>query len=90
MRYRQTTSRSGAVLVLLLVAIITLFAFVALAIDLGMLAVARTQLQDAVDVAAMAGGAHAQRRRGFQQQLQLGRAERDRRRDLELGALQTD
>lgn len=55
MRYRHTTRRRGAALVLLLAAVITLFAFVALAIDLGMLAVARTQLQDAVDVAAMAG-----------------------------------
>jgi hypothetical protein len=55
MRNRQKTRRRGAALVLLLVAVITLFAFVALAIDLGMLAVARTQLQDAVDVAAMAG-----------------------------------
>ncbi|MEX0678312.1 MAG: Tad domain-containing protein, partial [Pirellulales bacterium] len=55
MRNRPTTSRHGVVLVLLLVAVITLFAFVALAIDLGMLAVVRTQLQDAVDVSAMAG-----------------------------------
>jgi len=55
MRYRRTQPRRGAVMVLVVVALVTLFAFVALAIDLGMLAVARTQLQDAVDVASMAG-----------------------------------
>ncbi len=55
MRSRRTNSRSGAALVLVLVATVTLFTFVALAIDLGMLAVARTQIQDAVDIAAMAG-----------------------------------
>lgn len=48
-------NRQGATLVLVAVAMITLFAFVALAIDLGMLAVARTQLQDAADVSALAG-----------------------------------
>jgi len=41
--------------VLVVLATVALFTFVALAIDLGMLAVARTQLQDAADVAAMAG-----------------------------------
>jgi hypothetical protein len=55
MRNRRNHPRRGVALILLLAAVITLFAFVALAIDLGMLAVARTQLQDAVDVAAMAG-----------------------------------
>lgn len=55
MRIHRTHPRQGVALVLLLVAIVALFAFIALAIDLGMLAVARTQLQDAVDVAAMAG-----------------------------------
>ena len=43
------------VLVLFLVTLITLFTFLALAIDLGMLAVARTQCQAAADAAAMAG-----------------------------------
>ncbi len=55
MQSRRNNRRSGVALVLVLVATIALFAFVALAIDLGMLAVARTQLQDAVDLAAMAG-----------------------------------
>ncbi len=47
--------RRGMVLVLFLVTLITLFTFLALAIDLGMLAVARTQCQAAADAAAMAG-----------------------------------
>src|SRR5262249_40130773 len=55
MRNQRTRSRRGAVLPLFVVSVIALFAFVALAIDLGMLAVARTQLQDAVDISAMAG-----------------------------------
>lgn len=55
MLHRPINPRRGAALVLLLVAIITLFAFVALAIDLGILAVARTELQDAADISAMAG-----------------------------------
>ena len=42
-------------LVLVLVSLIALLTFVALAIDLGMIAVARTQCQDAADAAAMAG-----------------------------------
>jgi hypothetical protein len=43
----------GAVLVLLVVSLVMLLTFVALAIDLGMLAVARTQCQDAADAAAI-------------------------------------
>jgi hypothetical protein len=43
------------VLVLFLVTLVALFTFMALAIDLGMLAVARTQCQAAADAAAMAG-----------------------------------
>jgi hypothetical protein len=43
------------VLVLFLVTLVTLFTFLSLAIDLGMLAVARTQCQAAADAAAMAG-----------------------------------
>ena len=42
-------------LVLIVVSLVTLMTFVALAVDLGMLAVARTQCQDAADAAAMAG-----------------------------------
>lgn len=43
------------VLVLFLITLITLFTFLALAIDLGMIAIARTQCQAAADAAAMAG-----------------------------------
>jgi hypothetical protein len=47
--------RPGAVLPLVTVCLIGLLAFVALAIDVGMLALARTQAQSAADVAALAG-----------------------------------
>jgi Flp pilus assembly protein TadG len=47
--------RRGVVVVLLLVSIMALVAFMALSIDLGMIAVARTQCQDAADTAAMTG-----------------------------------
>ena len=55
MQKNRRKPRKGAVLVLMLVCLISLLTFVALAIDLGMLAVARTQCQDAADSAAMAG-----------------------------------
>lgn len=51
----RSAPRRGAVMVLVLVSLVALLTFVALAIDLGVLAVARTQLQDAADAAAMAG-----------------------------------
>ncbi|HJZ93079.1 MAG TPA: pilus assembly protein TadG-related protein, partial [Gemmataceae bacterium] len=47
--------RAGAVLPLVTVCLVGLIAFVALAIDIGMMAVARTQAQSAADVAALAG-----------------------------------
>lgn len=47
--------RAGAALVLLIVCLVPLLAFVALAVDIGLLAVARTQCQNAADAAAMAG-----------------------------------
>src|SRR5262245_43934188 len=46
--------RRAAILPLVAVALITLFAMVALAIDLGMVTLARTQCQNAADIAAMA------------------------------------
>ena len=46
--------RRGAVLPLVTVCLIALFGFVALAIDIGMMAVARTQAQSAADIAALA------------------------------------
>ncbi|HEV7225107.1 MAG TPA: pilus assembly protein TadG-related protein [Pirellulales bacterium] len=55
MKTNQRQNRRGTVLVLLLLALIPLIACLALAIDLGMLAVAKTQTQDAADLAALAG-----------------------------------
>jgi Putative Flp pilus-assembly TadE/G-like len=54
-RRNSRRRRDGVVLVLIVVSLVALFTFVALAVDLGMLAVARTQAQDAADSAAMAG-----------------------------------
>lgn len=53
MRRTSRTSRRGTVLPLLGVCLIGLFTFVALAIDLGLLAVSRTQCQNAADVSAL-------------------------------------
>ena len=59
MRGQRLTSRHmrrrGTALVLVVLALIPLMAFAALAIDLGLLAVARTQAQQAADAAAMSG-----------------------------------
>jgi Flp pilus assembly protein TadG len=55
LHHRKHTSRPGAVLVLLVISLVVLMTFLALAIDLGLLAIARTQCQDAADAAAMAG-----------------------------------
>lgn len=55
MRFESRRSRPGTVLPLLACCIIGLCAFVALAIDLGLLAVSRTQAQNAADVAALSG-----------------------------------
>ena len=52
---KQRVSRRGTVLPLLALCLISLFSFVALAVDLGMLAVARTDCQNAADIAALAG-----------------------------------
>jgi hypothetical protein len=54
-RINRSKRRDGVVLVLIVLILVTMMTFVALAIDLGMLAVARTQCQDAADSAAMAG-----------------------------------
>ncbi len=55
MRHQRRNNRRGAALVLVAVSMIALLTFVALAVDLGMIAVARTQCQDAADSSAMAG-----------------------------------
>ncbi len=48
-------SRRGTVLPMLAACLIALFTFVALAVDLGMVAVARTDCQNAADIASLAG-----------------------------------
>lgn len=55
MKRSNRRTRRGTILVLLLVCLIPLMAFLALAIDLGMLATARTQCQDVADLAALSG-----------------------------------
>jgi len=52
--YRRPLRR-GSLLPLLAVSVISLFAFVALAVDLGMLAVSRTQCQNSADASALTG-----------------------------------
>ena len=47
--------RKGAVLPLVTICLVGLMAFLALSIDIGMMAVARTQAQSAADIAALAG-----------------------------------
>src|SRR5438105_2149077 len=49
-----STQRKGAVLPLVTICLIALFGFVALAIDVGMMAIARTQAQSAADISALA------------------------------------
>src|SRR5262245_46707394 len=54
-RRENKTIRSGAVLPLVAMFIVVLVAMLALAIDIGLLALARCQAQNAADAAAMAG-----------------------------------
>ncbi len=53
--HRKQPQRKGAVLPIVTVCLVGLMAFIALAIDIGMLAVARTQCQAAADISALAG-----------------------------------
>ncbi|HET6883680.1 MAG TPA: Tad domain-containing protein, partial [Pirellulales bacterium] len=55
LRRTKRNRRDGNILVLTVVFLIPLVAFLALAIDIGLLAMARTQCQDASDLAALAG-----------------------------------
>ncbi|MCE9544505.1 MAG: Tad domain-containing protein [Planctomycetia bacterium] len=55
-RTRKTGRRRGTALALFLVCLIPLIGCVALAVDLGMVTVAQTQLRDAADACALAGG----------------------------------
>src|SRR5688500_5819477 len=54
LRVRPQTRRA-AVMPLVILCVVALFALAALAIDFGIMAVARTQAQNAADTAAMAG-----------------------------------
>jgi Flp pilus assembly protein TadG len=51
----RTSDRRGNALVLMVLFLVPLMAFFALSIDVGLLAMARTQCQDATDLAALAG-----------------------------------
>ena len=53
----RKSSRRGTILPLVAVSMVTLLGFIALAIDLGMVMVAKTQLQNAADAAAFAARA---------------------------------
>src|SRR5436190_1409871 len=55
MRASSRFRRRGSILPLLAVTCFSLFAFVALAVDIGMLMVARTECQNAADAAALVG-----------------------------------
>ncbi|SIO31616.1 Putative Flp pilus-assembly TadE/G-like [Singulisphaera sp. GP187] len=52
---RKISESRGLILPMVAVAMVALLGFIALAIDIGMIAVARTQSQNAADTAAMAG-----------------------------------
>src|SRR5262245_43435609 len=55
MRSSLHRSRRGAVLPLVVICLVALIGMLALAIDIGMIAVARSQCQNAADASAMAG-----------------------------------
>src|SRR3954453_16581405 len=55
MRRTRIPARRGAVLPLVVLSLVALVGMLALAIDIGMVAVARSQVQNAADSAAMAG-----------------------------------
>jgi len=61
---QNVVHRSASVLPILAVCLISLFGFVALAVDLGMLAVSRTQCQNAADVAALVGARNLNNQEG--------------------------
>jgi len=54
-RDRFTSRRQGTILPLVVISLVAMCGFVALAIDIGLVALAKTQLQNAVDAASMAG-----------------------------------
>jgi Flp pilus assembly protein TadG len=54
-RSRQSTKRPGTILPLTVLSLIVMCGFVALSVDLGLIAAAKTQCQNAADASAMAG-----------------------------------
>src|SRR6476620_5518306 len=52
---RHTTPRRGTIVPLIAITIVVLLGFVALAIDVGLMAMARTQAQNAADCASLTG-----------------------------------
>src|ERR1022692_4254939 len=54
-RQQKRSIRRGAIVPLVAISLVAVLGLVALAIDIGMVAVARTQAQNAADSAAMAG-----------------------------------
>jgi uncharacterized membrane protein len=55
MRLHRRQPRTGSILPLIVIGIIALLGMIALAVDIGMVAVARTQAQDIADLSALAG-----------------------------------
>lgn len=55
MHLRHTSRRRGSILPLLAISIVALMGMIALAVDIGVLTVARTQAQDIADLTALAG-----------------------------------
>jgi Flp pilus assembly protein TadG len=55
MLIRQKSSRRGAAMIMMIVCIIGLFGLLALGIEIGVVAIARSQAQNAADASAMAG-----------------------------------
>src|ERR1700737_3548153 len=53
--HSHSSRRKGAMLPLVVISLVGLLGFVALAVDVGVMMVARTQCQEAADSAAMAG-----------------------------------
>ena len=54
-QFKHTNERRGAVVPIVAVCLVGLMSFLALSIDIGVLAVARNQAQNAADIAAMSG-----------------------------------
>ena len=62
-KVEQPMRRRGIILPLVAIVIVVMVGFLALAIDLGMLAIAKTQVQQSADLAALTAMRTLQRRR---------------------------